>query len=222
MSDPIVIQPPAAANASVIWLHGLGASADDFVGLADELALGSGHGVRFVLPNAPTMPVTINSGTPMPAWYDIRGLDIDAPEDTDGLSASCERIDALIAAERERGIAADHIVLGGFSQGGALALYAGLCYPEQLCGVVALSAYLPRHEWLLDAARTTTNNNKPPVFMAHGDADPVLAPELGAQSRDLLLAGGYDVAWHSYPMGHEVSANELVALRDWLIATGIV
>lgn len=219
MSDPIVIEPPGAANASIVWLHGLGASADDFAGLAEELRLGPNHGLRFVLPNAPVQSVTINGGVSMPSWYDIRGLDIAATEDIDGLVASQAQVAALIESERERGIEPERIVIGGFSQGGALALYAGLRFREKLAGIAALSAYLPCYEQLETEAASA--NQAAPIFMAHGDADPVLVPELGAQSRDYLSARGYDVTWQSYSMGHEVSAAEIAALRDWLVAVGI-
>lgn len=216
MPDPIVVEPAVPARASVIWLHGLGASAGDFAGLSQELGLGAQQGVRFVLPNAPARAVTVNGGMAMPAWYDIRGFDIAAAEDAEGLVASGQRIARLIDHETGRGLDPGRIVLGGFSQGGALALHTGLRYPRELAGIVALSAYLPLHDRI--DSDIAVANRATPIFMAHGDGDPVVAPELGARSRDILTDSGYDVAWHSYPMGHEVSAAELAALRDWLVA----
>lgn len=220
MPDPMILEPPAEANASVIWLHGLGASADDFAGLATELQLGANHGLRFILPNAPTRPVTVNNGVAMPAWYDIGGMDISATEDAYGLESSREQIDSLVAGESERGIASKRIMIGGFSQGGALALHVGLRYAEPLAGIIALSAYLPLHDRLQEEA--TPANRQTPIFMAHGNADPVVAPELGAGSRDYLIGQGYDVTWQSYAMAHEVVAAELTAIRDWMAAIGLI
>lgn len=220
MPDPIIIEPPTEANASIIWLHGLGASADDFAGLANELQLGAVHGLRLILPNAPTRPVTVNNGIAIPAWYDIGGMDSSATEDANGLEASRKTINSLVANERALGIASKRIMIGGFSQGGALALHVGLRYAEPLAGIVALSAYLPLHDRLQNEA--TPANRLTPIFMAHGNADPVVAPELGAGSRDYLIGHGYDVAWRTYAMEHEVVAPELTAVHDWMAAIGLI
>ncbi|HET7315354.1 alpha/beta fold hydrolase [Salinisphaera sp.] len=214
MLDCVVIQPPFAATASVVWLHGLGADGNDFVPIVPELGLGEQHTVRFVFPNAPQRPVTINSGMHMPAWYDIAGVDLADKQDRAGIQASAAEIEALIAREIEAGIPAHRIVLAGFSQGGAVALHTGLRHGASLAGIMALSTYLPLHDAL--AAEAGDANRGVPIFMAHGSEDPVVPLTLGRDSRDLLVKLGYTVDWHEYPMAHQVCLPEIASIGRWL------
>ncbi|RJS92550.1 alpha/beta hydrolase [Salinisphaera sp. Q1T1-3] len=214
MLECVEIEPAKAATAAVIWLHGLGADGNDFVPIIDELGLGDGHSVRFVFPNAPSRPVTVNNGMAMPAWYDIAGTDIADKQDADGIAASAREIEALIGREVERGIPPERIVLAGFSQGGAMALHTGLRQSPALAGVMALSAYLPLHDRLTDEAASASQAVS--VFMAHGTEDPVVPIALGRGSRDQLVAAGYDVAWHEYPMAHQVCLPQIATIGRWL------
>ncbi|MDN5937278.1 MAG: alpha/beta hydrolase [Salinisphaera sp.] len=215
MLEAVVIEAQGIHRASVIWLHGLGADGHDFEPIVPELGLPMDAGVRFIFPHAPVRPVTLNAGMAMRAWYDIAGLDPGSREDGDGITASTIEVQALIAAEVAAGIAPERMVLAGFSQGGALALHAGLRHPQPLAGLIGLSTYLPlRGE--LDQAHAA--NRATPVFMAHGSADPVLPQALGETSRDLLQGAGYTVEWHSYPMAHQVCLEEIQALGHWLTA----
>lgn len=214
MLDCIEIEPRDRATASVLWLHGLGADGNDFVPIVDELGLGADHGLRFVFPNAPVRPVTINNGTPMRAWYDIKGVDIGAKQDADGIRASADAIEELIAREHKRGVNADRIVLAGFSQGGAIALHAGLRHAQTLAGVMGLSTYLPLAEML--AAEASEANRGTPVLLAHGSQDPVVPIQLGHASRDRLLESGYSVDWHEYPMQHQVCMPQIATIGRWL------
>lgn len=214
MLDCIEIQPDGPADAAVIWLHGLGADGNDFVPIIDELSLPAGHGLRFIFPNAPTRPITINGGMAMRAWYDILGMDLTAREDAEGIEASREAVEALIAREINRGIAEARIVVAGFSQGGAIALYCGLRYPARLGGIMALSTYLPLRDTLTTQASAA--NRDIPIFMAHGSTDPVVAPQLGRASRDILQQQGYTIEWRAYPMQHQVCMPEIQAIGIWL------
>jgi phospholipase/carboxylesterase len=203
-------------RAAIIVLHGLGADGNDFVPVADELDLGAVGPVRFVFPHAPTRPVTINGGYVMRAWYDILGLDSHQPrEDEAGLRGSQAQVEALIAREKARGIAAGRIVLAGFSQGCAMTLMTGLRHGERLAGLVGLSGYLPlaaKAEAERDAANRDT-----PIFLAHGSGDPVIAIARARQSRDVLVGLGHPVEWHEYPMPHSVCAPEVADLNRWLL-----
>jgi len=214
MLDCIEIEPRATATASVIWLHGLGADGNDFVPIVDELGLGADHGVRFVFPNAPVRPVAINNGMSMRAWYDITGVELDSGQDAEGIRASAQAIEELIAREHERGVSAERIVLAGFSQGGAIALHAGLRHARPLAGLMGLSTYLPLAE-TLDAEASAANRGVS-ILMAHGSQDPMLPIQLGQTSRDRLLEAGYDVAWHEYPMQHQVCLPEIATIGRWL------
>lgn len=214
MLDCVEIQPPAAATASIIWLHGLGADGNDFVPIVPELGLDEAHSVRFVFPNAPQRPVTVNGGMRMPAWYDIKGVDIADKQDREGIEASAAQIEALIAREIEAGIPADRIVLAGFSQGGAVALHTGLRHGASLAGIMALSTYLPLHDAL--AAEAGDANRDVPIFMAHGSEDPIVPITLGRNSRDRLVDAGYAVDWHEYPMAHQVCLPEIATIGRWL------
>lgn len=221
MSLPETVEIETGPNptGSVIWLHGLGADGHDFEPIVPELQLPDSLTLRFVFPHAPQRPVTINGGMTMRAWYDIISLDRDGPVDEVGIRASAEMLNALIVREQERGIAARNILVAGFSQGGAIALHAALRYPSRLAGLMALSTYLPLTDSF--AAEVVDNdaaaNQDLPIFMAHGRFDPMLPIHLGRTSADLLLAAGFDVAWHNYPMAHAVCAEEIEDIREWLL-----
>jgi phospholipase/carboxylesterase len=210
------IQIESAPNptAAVIWLHGLGADGNDFAGLVPELDLDACPPIRFVFPHAPTMPVTLNGGYVMPAWYDIVGSDLVSRQDAAGIHKSAHAISLLIEREAARGIPFENIVLAGFSQGCAMALHTGLRFPHRLAGIMALSGYLPLADTL--AAERTQANAHTPVFMAHGSMDPVVIPARGEVSRDLLNQLGYPVQWHSYPMPHSVHPREVADISVFL------
>ena len=208
------IATSATPTASVIWMHGLGADGSDFVPIVKELDLHGCPGIRFVFPDAPTIPVTINNGYVMPAWYDIFTADLVKREDEAGLRKSQGQIEALIAQEIARGIPANKIVIAGFSQGCAMALQTGLRYPEKLAGLMCLSGYLPLRD-KIEAERSGANQNTP-VFMAHGSADPVVILGRAEQSRDLLKQLGYQIEWHEYRMQHSVCAEEVADIGTWL------
>ena len=201
-------------DAAVIWLHGLGADGHDFEPLVPELAPRGVGAWRFVLPHAPVRPVTLNAGMRMRAWYDVVGLERHAAQDEAGVRAADAAVRALIRRERERGIACQRIVLAGFSQGGALALFTGTRYPERLAGLIGLSCYLPLSESF--AAERQAANATTPVFLAHGAYDPLVDPRFGEQTRAALEAGGHPVEWHSYPMEHAVCPEEIAAIAAFL------
>jgi len=210
----IEIESAPNPTAAVIWLHGLGASGDDFAAIVPELDLAGCAPIRFVFPHAPTMPVTINNGYVMPAWYDIFTPDLVRREDAPGIQASARAIEALIANEVARGIATERIVLAGFSQGCAMALHAGLRHPARLAGIMALSGYLPLATTL--AAERHPANQHTPVFMAHGTADPVVVLARAEASRQALVALGHPVQWHTYPMPHSVHPQEVADIGRFL------
>jgi len=199
---------------AVIWLHGLGADGHDFEPIVPELVDRSWPALRFVFPHAPVRPVTINGGMPMRAWYDITGMEIAQRQDEAGMRASIAQLDELIVRERGRGIAAKDILLAGFSQGGAIALAGGLRYNETLGGIIALSTYLPLAE--KTAGELSAANRAIPIFQAHGSGDPIVPLPLGAMSRDRLVQLGYHIEWHSYPMAHQVCAEEIADLRSFI------
>jgi phospholipase/carboxylesterase len=213
--ETVEVEPKPPADAAVVWMHGLGADGHDFESLVPELRLPASPAVRFVFPHAPLRPVTINGGQRMRAWYDIAGFDRRAPVDEGGIRESAEAIGALVRREGERGIPASRIVLAGFSQGGAMALFLGLRWPERLGGILALSTYLPLGEEL--AAEAHPANAAVSVLMAHGSFDPIVPKALGEASRERLRRLGYDVDWRSYPMPHSVRAQEVADLREWLL-----
>ena len=215
MLQTVDIETAAQVDAAVIWLHGLGADAHDFEPVVPQLLSRGERAWRFVFPDAPVRPVTINGGMRMRAWYDIYSFDRGAGVDEAGFRDTDRLIGELIAREIGRGILPERIVLGGFSQGGALSLYSAPRYPERLAGVLALSCYLPMHERL--AVERDATNNATPVFMGHGRADPIIPAALGAQSRDWLRALGYPVEWHDYAMAHAVCQAELADIRGFLL-----
>lgn len=200
-------------QGSIIWLHGLGADGHDFEPIVPELQLPQALRLRFVFPHAPVRPVTLNGGMAMRAWYDILTLDRDGPADDEGIRASAAMLEQWIARETERGIAADKIVVAGFSQGGAIALHAGLRARQTLAGIMALSTYLPMPAAFADEAVVTDL----PIFMAHGTLDPVLPMTLGRESADFLISNGCKVEWHDYPMAHSVCIEEIGDIRSWLL-----
>jgi phospholipase/carboxylesterase len=210
----IELETAPGPTASVIWLHGLGADGNDFVPIVPELGLPSAPALHFIFPHAPVRAVTINNGMRMRAWYDIAAADLNNRADIAGVRQSAEQVEALIAREKARGTAATRIVLAGFSQGGAIALYAGLRHAERLAGILALSTYLVQAERL--PAEAAAANRDAPIFMAHGTADPVVRFEWGVASRRALDANGNPVEWHQYPIEHSLCLEEVRAIGAWL------
>lgn len=201
-------------QAAVIWMHGLGADGNDFVPIVRELDLSDCPAIRFVFPHAETMPVTINNGYVMRAWYDILGMDLVRREDEVGLRKSQQQIEQLIAREIERGIPAERIILAGFSQGCAMTLHTGIRVPFKLAGLMGLSGYLPLGD--LAQAEHQSANLDTPIFLAHGTYDPVVAPERAETSRAKLQELGYKVQWHTYPMPHSVCPEEISDISQFL------
>lgn len=214
MLETIEVETAPKPDAAVIWLHGLGADGHDFEPIVPELVRHGERAWRFIFPHAPVRPVTISNGMSMRAWYDLKGLDRRAAEDLAGFRDTDARIRHLITHEGKRGIAANRIVLAGFSQGGAVSLYSAPRYPERLAGVMALSCYLPADSTF--KAERVPANDATPIFMAHGQGDTVLPMSLGTQSRDFLEALGYLVEWHDYAMAHAVCAPEIADIREFL------
>jgi phospholipase/carboxylesterase len=214
--ETVELEPSSTAQAAVVWMHGLGADGHDFESLVPELQLPPSLAVRFVFPHAPVRPVTINGGHRMRAWYDVAGFDRRAAQDERGIRESAEAIGALVKRERERGIAASRILVAGFSQGGAMALFTALRWPERLGAILALSTYLPLADTLRDELHPA--NAGVPIFMAHGQLDAVLPQSLGEASRDALRVLGCTVDWHSYPMPHSVCLEEIADLRRFLLS----
>ena len=212
--DAIEVATGPNVTGAVIWMHGLGADGHDFEPMVPALVQRNERALRFVFPHAPVRPVTVNGGYEMRAWYDIAGLDRQSRQDEAGIRASDAFVRTLIERENQRGIAAERIVLAGFSQGGAMALYSGTRYPQQLAGIMGLSCYMllaPR----FDAERSPANHTTP-IFLAHGTQDGVVHPLLGDETRQLLEATNYSVEWHTYAMPHSVSPEEVADIADWL------
>ena len=203
-----------APGWSVIWLHGLGADGNDFVPIVPELLRPDWPAIRFVFPHAPVRAVTINGGARMRAWYDIRDMDLANRADAEGVDQSIAQVEALIAREHERGVPPARVLLAGFSQGGAIALAAGIRRREPLAGLIALSTYLPLGAATLQPL--TAEARTQPVFMAHGLHDPVVPYTGGKRSRDALRDAGFEVDWHAWPMAHQVCAEEIGALSAWM------
>ena len=209
----VVIEPAGSARSAVIWLHGLGADGHDFEPIVPHLGL-DGAGVRFVFPHAPRIPVTLNAGMVMPAWYDIAGPDLDRRHDETGIRRSAGQVEALIGDQVAQGVPSERVVLAGFSQGGAVALFQGLRESRRLAGIVALSTYLVLASDL-DRERTEANAGTP-VFQAHGSHDPMVGSERGTAARDRLREWGHEVEFHEYSMEHQVCAEEIDALGAWM------
>lgn len=223
-SHLIEIETSLKPSVSVIWLHGLGASGDDFVPIIPELTLPVGAGIRFIFPSAPVMPVTINGGYVMPAWYDILSLDEHSRVvDQAGIVQSCRFVHDLIAREHTRGIASSHILIAGFSQGGAITYTAGLTYPEALGGLITLSTYLPEPQLVELGLPDISGHRKPssanqytPIFAGHGTHDDVVSVRLGEAARSFCQRHGNDISWHTYPIEHTLSLQEIDDLSRWL------
>ncbi len=211
----VQIDPDGRPDAVVILMHGLGADGHDFEAIVPELQLPENPAIRWVFPHAPVREITINGGESMPAWYDIAALDARADEDEAGIRDSAEAIGSLIEAEHERGVPYNRMVLAGFSQGGAMALFTALRWKERLAGLFALSCYMPLPSDFPHEAHPS--NASLPVFMAHGTRDPIVSLDLGESARDLLVSCGHPLEWHTYPMQHGVSSEELSDLRKWLM-----
>ena len=212
----VEIEPELPARAAVIWLHGLGANGHDFEPVVPELRLPRELAVRFVFPHAPAMPVTVNNGYVMPAWYDITEMRISHNVDEAGLLHSAAAVRVLIQRERERGIDSRRIVIAGFSQGGAVGYQVALSYPETLAGLLALSSYFAT----AGSIQPDPANAALPIRIYHGDADPIVPEFLGRESRDVLQRMGYRPEYRTYPMQHAVCAEEIddisAALQAWL------
>jgi len=199
---------------SVLWLHGLGADGNDFAPIVPELLRRDWPAIRFVFPHAPVRAVTVNNGARMRAWYDIRDFDLANRADESGVLESIAQVEALIAREVARGIPASRLLLAGFSQGGAITLAAGLCRETPLAGLIALSCYLPMAERL--ARGMPPGAATQPLFMAHGQHDTVVPYAAGELSAARLRALGFNVDWHAYPMAHQVCAEQIRDLGDWM------
>jgi phospholipase/carboxylesterase len=218
MSEPLLsaieIETRPAPDSTVIWMHGLGDDGRGWSEVVPGLGLPGGLAVRFIFPHAPVMPVTINNGMRMRAWYDIRQANLNERADVDGVKRSTAHIEALLARELVRGIAPGRTVLAGFSQGGAIALYAGVRHDARLAGIVGLSTYLIAADRAQAEARAA--NRGVPIFMAHGTFDSVIPFAAAEQSRTVLQAGGWPVEWHAYPMDHAAAPEEITAVGAFL------
>ncbi|MEW5792551.1 MAG: alpha/beta hydrolase [Pseudomonadota bacterium] len=210
----VEVETASPVTASIVWLHGLGASGHDFEPFVPELRLPRSLGLRFVFPHAPRQPVTINGRYVTRAWYDIVHPDLGRQVDEAGIRQSVQAVAALLDRERQRGTPAERLLLAGFSQGGVIALHAGLRYPAKLAGILALSTYLP-FPASLDTEASAANRGTP-IFLAHGDYDPVVPLTLAEDARHQLDSRGYPVDWRHYPMAHSVSAAEIGDISGWL------
>jgi phospholipase/carboxylesterase len=211
--DSVEINPGAPASHVVIWLHGLGADGHDFEGIVPELNMPEQLPVRYVFPHAPMRPVTVNGGEVMPAWYDI--VDLGRQVDIGGIHSSDRHLRALIQRELDAGIASEHIVLAGFSQGGAIVLHTGPRFEKPLAGILALSTYSPTVRAL--ANERSTANLKIPIMMTHGLQDPIIPIALAVAARQALIDLHYAVQWHTYPMAHQVCSAQIRDIRAWLL-----
>lgn len=208
----IELEPQTPATAAVIWLHGLGASGNDFAPIVPELQLPESLAVRFIFPHAPSIPVTVNGGMVMPAWYDILSMEVDRIIDEPQILQSAEAVSALIDREIERGIASDRIILAGFSQGGAVAYQTALTYPKPLAGLMAMSTYLATQ----DTLTPHTANLELDIFVTHGTQDPIVHEVLGQRAVEFLLGKGYQTLYVTYPMQHEVCLPQIKDISSWL------
>ena len=204
--------PDRDVKASVIWLHGLGADGNDFAPIVPQLNLSLDFGVRFIFPHAPAIPVTINSGYVMPAWYDIKQVDVDRHVDNEQLEESASRIHDLIDREIERGIQSTRIIVAGFSQGGAVSFEAALSYEQPLAGIMALSTYFAT----VGTIKINAIQQSIPILICHGEHDPVVSESLGKRSRASLEKLGFDPEYHSYPIEHSVCSQEIEDIGNWI------
>lgn len=215
--DAVEINPKSKPTACVIWLHGLGADGYDFASIVPQLDLPEDHAIRFVFPHAPHRTVTMNAGLMMPAWFDIKSLGLHMEMDLPGMQESYQQVNDLIEREVESGIPHDKIILAGFSQGGAVVLYTLLTHPHKFGGVLALSTFLPAKEKLPVPIETTNQNT--PIFLAHGQLDPLVPFTLGQHTNDLLQKLNYPIQWHEYPIEHTVSMEEIRDISGWIWKT---
>lgn len=212
--DAVIVEAKGKHNASIIWLHGLGADGHDFEPIVPELSKTLELGVKFIFPNAPIRPITMNGGMAMRGWYDIKAPDLRHLEDEGAIRKSAEMIEAFIAAEKANGIPTEKIIIAGFSQGGAITYQVGLRYPEKLAGLLALSTYLPLASTLEAEANKVQLDT--PIMIAHGTFDPIIPIEQAEQSRKQLQDAGYSISWHEYPIPHSVSPKEIQDIDKWL------
>ena len=202
----------AVVNASIIWLHGLGADGSDFAPLVPQLSLPDSFGIRFIFPNAPSIPVSINNGFVMPAWYDIKEVDIDRHVDEEQLKQSAAGVHALINREIERGVDSSRIIVAGFSQGGAVSYEAGLTYPKPLAGIMALSTYFAT----ATSIKVNPIQNSMPILICHGSMDPVVSEALGLKSAATLKNLGFAPEYNSYPMEHSLCPQQIMDIAAWM------
>ena len=210
----IEIDAAGTTKHCVIWLHGLGADGSDFANIVPELRLPAEMNIRFVFPHAPVMPVTVNNGYEMRAWFDIYGPDLSSKVDRDGIMQSVAQVNTLIEHEVSRGIATSNIILAGFSQGSVIAMITGVLYPQRLGGVIALSGLLPHAETVIQQGSPA--NSQLPMFVGHGSDDEIVQQRLGQEAYEAFAAAGYPAQWHSYPMGHSVCREEIKDISDWI------
>jgi phospholipase/carboxylesterase len=213
--DCVQLDPPGGqARSTVIWLHGLGADGHDFEPIVPHLGVDPALDVRFVFPHAPAIAVTLNQGMVMPAWYDIAEADLQRRHDEAGVRRSAAQVRALIEREVARGVTSERVVLAGFSQGGAIALFEGLRHPHRLAGILALSTYLVCEETVMSERGEA--NAATPIFVAHGELDPMVPIARGEHTRDRLAALGHPLQWQSYRMQHQVCMEEIEDIGSWL------
>lgn len=214
--ETITIETGEKPDAAIIWLHGLGANGHDFVPIVEQLPLPDELAIRFIFPNAPMRPITINQGYTMPGWYDLYSLEKGGKEDREGIIETSQTISQLCRSQQELGISSQHIILAGFSQGGAIALHCGLRYSDKLAGIMALSTYLCLPETL--SQELSPHANSTPLFMAHGRQDDVLAYDFASSGRDTLITNNINVNWHAYDMAHSVSPEEITDIGNWIVS----
>jgi phospholipase/carboxylesterase len=208
----IEVNPASVVKKSIIWMHGLGADGNDFAPIVPEFRLPPTLGVRFIFPHAPIMPVTLNNGYEMRAWFDIHSPELHINIDYEGIERSIQAINTLIRHEISRGITPDNIMLAGFSQGAVMSLATGLLFPDRLAGVIALSGLLPQ----VEAITAKSLHRDLPIFIAHGTQDQIVPFALGNAASDGLIHAGYPVSWHSYPMPHTVCSKEISDISNWI------
>lgn len=211
--DAVVIDPKDGHEATVIWMHGLGADGNDFAPIVPALHFAKADRVKYIFPNAPVRPVTLNGGMPMRAWFDLDELPKRKSLDVEGIYDSVERIKKIIDAEIEAGVSSDKIILAGFSQGASIATATALHYPKQLGGVMCLSGLI-----VDDAALAPDPNiqQKAPFFMAHGTGDQVIPIQMGVSSCEVVRRWGFDVDWHQYNMAHSVCPEEVQDISEFM------
>ena len=214
-AESITLNPNNSATGSVIWLHGLGADGHDFVPIVPDLNLPDGLNLRFIFPHAPVMPVTVNQGFAMRAWFDIYAMDVEFKFDEEGVLKSVNLINELIEKEVASGIPYENIVLAGFSQGLSVALLTGVAHKHKLRGLMGLSGFLPDSQRVLEFIKN--GNKEVPILLAHGTQDAVVPFLLGQKNAEMFKNAGYNVTWHEYPIEHSVSADEINDISKWLV-----